>query len=36
MPDHKTEDYKQLAVDYYLIGDNTQEDVKYSNVLLEV
>ena len=25
MPDHKTEDYKQSAVDYYLVGDNTQE-----------
>ncbi len=24
MPDHKTEDYKQSAVDYYLVGDNTQ------------
>jgi hypothetical protein len=21
MPDHKTEDYKQSAVDYYLVGD---------------
>jgi transposase len=27
MPDHKTEDYKQSAVDYYLVGDNTQEEV---------
>ena len=25
MPDHKMEDYKQSAVDYYLVGDNTQE-----------
>jgi len=27
MPYHKTEDYKQSAVDYYLVGDNTQEEV---------
>jgi len=27
MPDHKTKDYKQSAVDYYLVGDNTQEEV---------
>ena len=27
MPDHKTEDYKQSAVDYYLVGDNTQKKV---------
>jgi hypothetical protein len=27
MPDHKTEDYKQSAVNYYLVGDNTQKDV---------
>ena len=27
MPDHKTEDYKQSAVDYYFVGDNTHEEV---------
>lgn len=25
MPKHKSSDYKQTAVDYYLIGDKTQE-----------
>lgn len=25
MPRHKSGDYKQTAVDYYLIGDKTQE-----------
>ena len=27
MPDHKTEDYKQSAVDYYLVSDNTHKAV---------
>jgi hypothetical protein len=27
MPDHKTEDYKQSIVDYYLVSDNTHEEV---------
>ena len=27
MPDHKTEDYKESAVQYYLVEDKTQEEV---------
>jgi hypothetical protein len=34
MPEHKTEDYKQSTVYYYLIGDNTQEEVLKIKFLL--
>lgn len=27
MPDHKSEDYKKSAVDYYLISDESQVEV---------
>ena len=37
MPNHKSEDYKLSAVDYYLTEDTSQEKVcKYSNVPHEV
>ena len=35
MPTHKSEDYKLSAVEYYLIGDKTQEEVCKKNHQIE-